>query len=40
MPRDGIVGFIIMVICIDEGKAELIEAGPAGPALLFCARVH
>ncbi len=29
-----------MVIGIDEGKAELVEAGPAGAALLFCARVH
>src|SRR6267143_1769547 len=40
MPREGIVGFIIMVIGIDEGKAELIEAGTAGAALLFCAGVH
>jgi hypothetical protein len=34
------VGFIIVVIGIDEGKAELIEADPAGAALLFCARAH
>jgi hypothetical protein len=40
LPREGIVGFITVVIGIDEGRAELIEAGPAGAALLFRARVH
>src|SRR5260370_28593758 len=35
MPREGIVGFIIVVIGIDEGKAELIEAGPARAAPLL-----
>jgi hypothetical protein len=34
------VRFIIVIIGIDEGKAEFIEAGPAGAAVLFCARVH
>ena len=40
IPREGIVGFIIMVIGIDEGKAEFIEADTAGTALLFCASVY
>src|SRR6266849_10630506 len=40
MPRERIVGFIIVIIGIDEGKTEFIEAGPAGAAVLFCARVH
>src|SRR5258708_5657025 len=40
VPREGIVGFIIVVVGIDEVKAELIEAGTAGAALLFCARAH